>query len=154
NEPQLAIIGVTGNPPPDVLELARRFSVTSMVAAPLTSGALNFGVFFTFATEPKVFDASDLALGIRLTEGMAETVAKARELDEWKQKANTDALTGVYNVRLLGEILTRQISRAERLALESGRGERRKHHVAMLALDIDDFKQVNERYGHPEGSLV
>jgi diguanylate cyclase (GGDEF)-like protein len=56
----------------------------------------------------------------------------------------TDGLTGVYNHRHLQEQLDREIERSDRYATP----------VTCLMLDIDDFKKVNDKYGHPYGDQV
>lgn len=58
--------------------------------------------------------------------------------------AKTDALTGVANYRLLHETLGREISRADR----------KKNEFAIILIDIDNFKKVNDTYGHPAGNEV
>jgi diguanylate cyclase (GGDEF)-like protein len=58
--------------------------------------------------------------------------------------ARRDELTGVGNYRALHE----------RLAEEIARHERRRREFALVLLDLDGFKQVNERYGHLEGDSL
>ncbi len=55
--------------------------------------------------------------------------------------AERDALTGLYNRHYFGRIAERQIEEAKR----SGRS------LALLMCDIDHFKDINDRYGHPVG---
>src|SRR5260370_2703841 len=52
-----------------------------------------------------------------------------------------DPLTGLYNRR----------SGEQRLAQEMSRSTRNGHPLTILALDLDDLKQVNDRFGHPAG---
>ena len=63
------------------------------------------------------------------------------ELEEYKKLAQTDALTGLYNRRYFDETLARQDDDA---LLES----------AIIIGDIDNFKQINDSYGHPFGDTV
>ena len=58
--------------------------------------------------------------------------------------ARHDALTGLPNRSLLAEKLTTAIATAE----ASGR------HVAVVLIDLDDFKRINDTYGHAEGDRV
>ena len=58
--------------------------------------------------------------------------------------ARRDELTGVGNYRAL----------QERLAEEIGRHGRRSREFALVLLDLDGFKQVNERYGHLRGDRL
>jgi diguanylate cyclase (GGDEF)-like protein len=61
-----------------------------------------------------------------------------------RRSAITDALTGLH---------TRRFVEAQ-LALEAARARRAGTTVAMFVLDVDDFKSINERYGHPAGDRV
>jgi diguanylate cyclase (GGDEF)-like protein len=73
-------------------------------------------------------------LTARLEAGRAAYLALSR----------TDELTGVGNYRALHE----------RLAEETSRHDRRGRSFALIVLDLNDFKQVNERHGHLEGDRV
>ncbi len=56
----------------------------------------------------------------------------------------TDDLTGLYNRRFFNEQLERELFRARRYG----------HPFSILMIDIDDFKTINDRYGHPVGDKV
>ncbi len=69
------------------------------------------------------------------------------ELDrfrEYEVRSTVDPLTGVYNRRYLHEVLERETSRARRYGQA----------YAVLFLDIDDFKRVNDQHGHQLGDEV
>lgn len=66
------------------------------------------------------------------------------EMDAVSVLAITDGLTNVYNHRYL----------QEHLAIEIEEANRYKTPLACMMLDIDDFKRVNDTYGHPFGDLV
>lgn len=61
-----------------------------------------------------------------------------------KNLAATDSLTGVANHRTFHEMLSREIARANRDKTEFG----------LIILDIDDFKQINDSYGHLTGDAI
>ncbi|MBI3611392.1 MAG: diguanylate cyclase [Nitrospirae bacterium] len=65
-------------------------------------------------------------------------------LRDVEQKAITDALTGLFNRRHFNELLDREFSRAKRF----------NDPLACLMLDIDNFKSINDTYGHPTGDSV
>ncbi|MEF2967248.1 GGDEF domain-containing protein [Paenibacillus sp. M1] len=61
-----------------------------------------------------------------------------------KQNALTDSLTGLYNVRYFDYIFPKMISDTER----------RKSGLALIIVDLDHFKSINDTYGHPSGDRV
>jgi len=69
---------------------------------------------------------------------------RKRHEDELKRLANTDPLTGVSNRRAFMAHLSAELARVQRYG----------HSAAVLMLDLDHFKAVNDRYGHAAGDLV
>lgn len=74
-----------------------------------------------------------------------EVAARTAELElansELAKRSNTDGLTGVANRRHFDETLAQEVARARRL----------KEPVALIMLDVDHFKDFNDRYGHLAG---
>ena len=64
--------------------------------------------------------------------------------DSLRDLSVTDGLTKLYNHRYLQEQLTHEMERSDRYASP----------VTCLMLDIDDFKKINDLYGHPFGDVV
>ncbi len=79
-----------------------------------------------------------------ITERKRSEAALKRAFDDLQQQAITDPLTGLYNRRFLYEVLPRELARAGR----------NKIAVAVMMMDIDHFKRVNDTYGHEAGDLV
>jgi diguanylate cyclase (GGDEF)-like protein/PAS domain S-box-containing protein len=74
---------------------------------------------------------------------IVEDVTQQRKLeDHLRQQAAKDPLTGLANYRQLVETVDTEIKRSERTARE----------FALLFLDLDGLKQVNDRFGHLVGS--
>jgi diguanylate cyclase (GGDEF)-like protein len=75
-------------------------------------------------------------------EDITQRVLLAREL---RHQASTDALTGASNRRSL----------MERIKIEFERVQRHPElHCSLLAIDLDHFKQINDRHGHAAGDAV
>jgi diguanylate cyclase (GGDEF)-like protein/PAS domain S-box-containing protein len=74
---------------------------------------------------------------------IVEDVTQQRKLeDNLRQQAAKDPLTGLANYRRLAETVDTEIKRSERTARE----------FALLFLDLDGLKQINDRFGHLIGS--
>lgn len=67
-----------------------------------------------------------------------------RDLSSLRVSAITDPLTGLYNRRFMADHLGRELSRAERLGGV----------VSLLFMDLQGFKAINDRLGHPVGDGV
>ncbi|HTX68106.1 MAG TPA: diguanylate cyclase [Thermoleophilia bacterium] len=88
-----------------------------------------------------------MALGEQAAMAMhnAQLYRKLREQNETIElQATTDGLTGLYNHRYFWERLRDEVSRATRY----------DQPLSLLMLDLDDFKNVNDHYGHPVGDEV
>jgi diguanylate cyclase (GGDEF)-like protein len=71
-------------------------------------------------------------------------IENARRFREARQLADLDALTGLHNRRYFHETLAREVSRAQRYGRQ----------LALIVLDLDDFKAINDRIGHLSGDAV
>jgi diguanylate cyclase (GGDEF)-like protein len=60
------------------------------------------------------------------------------------QAVNCDGLTGLYNHRYFQENLAREILRSQRF----------EYPVSLLMIDVDHFKEYNDKYSHPKGDIV
>ena len=74
----------------------------------------------------------------------AIAIENARVYERLEQLAATDSLTALFNRRYFEQALPREVSRAER----------RGGSIALMMLDIDHFKQLNDTYGHTVGDVV
>lgn len=87
----------------------------------------------------------EILLGLRLLGQMFSNAFSSREMSERLNRlAFRDALTGMGNRRFLGERLS--------YALE--RSKREKTRLAVILIDLDDFKLVNDSYGHSLGDEI
>ena len=115
------------------------------IAVPLRAdGAVNgYLAVFTRSLE-RTFDDADVGDLEQLAIRAAPAIENARRFRELRDLADYDALTGLHNQRFFHETLAREVARAERY----GRS------LTLIVLDLDDFKQVNDRFGHLAGDDV
>jgi diguanylate cyclase (GGDEF)-like protein len=71
-------------------------------------------------------------------------VLEYEELKQLQRTAVTDPLTGLNNRRLFDEIVDKELNRARRYA----------HSMSLVILDLHQFKEVNDKHGHPRGDEV
>jgi diguanylate cyclase (GGDEF)-like protein len=125
-----------------------RYHTDSYLAVPLNAGGKRLGVVaLTDRAGDADFTPHDLAV-LRLfstTAALAlhreEVVAEVAEL---RRMATVDAVTGLFNRRYFETRLEAEVQRASRQHQE----------LAVLMLDIDDFKRINDTWGHIEGDRV
>src|SRR6266446_8164684 len=101
-------------------------------------------VFFGLVALAAVLSAfviSQATLIKRLRRQLAE---KQGHSDLLRNLAMVDPLTGLYNRRFA----------EQRLAAEVARSERKGHPLSVLTVDLNNFKQINDTYGHPAGDQV
>jgi diguanylate cyclase (GGDEF)-like protein len=79
-----------------------------------------------------------------MTDRVGPALANMKLRDALRDMALRDGLTGLYNRRYLEDALNRELHRAER----SGKA------VSVVMIDIDHFKQFNDKFGHDAGDFV
>ena len=79
-----------------------------------------------------------------MTDRVGPALANLKLRDALREMALRDGLTGLYNRRYLEDALNRELHRAER----------NRACVAVLMIDIDQFKHFNDKYGHDAGDFV
>lgn len=84
------------------------------------------------------FDQKEHELVTQLSHSNAQLKLAYQKI---KKISRTDPLTGLANRRFFDEILT----------IEWARAEREKHPLSLLFIDVDNFKIINDEFGHPEG---
>jgi diguanylate cyclase (GGDEF)-like protein len=89
-------------------------------------------------------DAEHLQLATTVAEQAALSIANLKLRDALRQQAIRDGLTGLFNRRYLDETLDREFARARRGGQPLG----------LLMMDVDHFKQFNDRHGHEAGDIV
>lgn len=93
----------------------------------------------------KTSDRVELLARLRAHRKLAHTIRMLEiSQQELREQANTDTLTGLANRRFFSQIANKELSLMRR----------QKEYFAVLMMDIDHFKTVNDTYGHPAGDFV
>jgi len=125
-----------------------RYRTPSFVSVPLKKSDCIIGVInVADKTNGQSFTDEDLgllqAIGSFITMAMDRSDLHVRT-EELKEISITDPMTGLLNRRYFQERLTEEIERTRRHALP----------VCLMMVDIDDFKKINDQYGHLMGDEV
>jgi diguanylate cyclase (GGDEF)-like protein len=94
--------------------------------------------------EEASFTEAEFELAIRFGDAAALALDNAQIRARLEHQAQTDGLTGLFNHRYFHERLRAELTRASRS----------RDSLALLMLDIDDFKRVNDVHGHGTGDEV
>jgi len=117
----------------------------SMVAIPLLARDQMKGVLCLYRIgEDRRFTLGEFKLAILFSELAALAIDSAETRTRLEAEVVTDHLTALYNHRLFHERLAEEIRRSVRQQTASG----------LVLFDIDDFKRVNDTYGHLVGDQV
>jgi len=127
---------VPGTPPDE----AEALITVPLIARELVKGVLNIYRL----GEDASFSDEEFELATRFADAAALALDNAQIRARLEYQAQTDSLTGLYNHRYFHERLRAELTRANRS----------RDTVAVLMLDIDDFKRVNDVYGHGSGDQV
>jgi diguanylate cyclase (GGDEF)-like protein len=130
------------------LQRRPRYRTSSCLAVPLLAKGEVLGVV-TFAdrADGEAFDEGDLTTARALAAPAALALLNDRLADQGRQLAHAatvDPLTGLFNRRHFHTRIEEEIERARRYSLD----------LALLLIDIDDFKQINDTLGHLAGDYL
>jgi diguanylate cyclase (GGDEF)-like protein len=98
----------------------------------------------SIARSDRDFDDHEYELFAYLTGQAAVSIENVDLHETVRVQAVTDELTGLANLRHFHETLDNEIERSRRFQTD----------VGLMLLDIDDFKAVNDTYGHQQGDMV
>ncbi|MFT5162847.1 MAG: diguanylate cyclase (GGDEF)-like protein [Alteromonadaceae bacterium] len=121
------------------------FTTRSIIGVPLISGNKVFGVIELInKINGKLFTPYELKILTTIADFAAIAIEKAYYSNALKQLARTDPLTGLYNRGSFEHFLSSELASCKRY----------NRTMSMLMLDVDDFKAINDTFGHPAGDEV
>ena len=119
--------------------------IRAAIAVPLTCEGERLGYLSAYSRRgAAAFGATGAESLDELALRAGPAIDNARRFREARQLADLDALTGLHNRRYFHETLAREVARAHRYSRS----------LALVVLDLDDFKAINDRIGHLAGDAV
>jgi len=125
-----------------------RYRTNSFAVVPITAGADVVGVLsVTDRSDGRPFAHGDLSTLRTLAATTALALVRERahaQATSYAQAAAIDPVSGLFNRRYFQARLEEELQRAQRHAMA----------VGLLMIDVDDFKSINDRFGHLAGDAV
>ena len=118
-----------------------RTTLHSALVCPLLFNERFIGTISVYHTEPSIYTDDHRRLLDRISEQAAAVIYNSIVFEQTQEDSLTDPLTGLPNTRFMFMHLTRELARADRLKAE----------VSLLVMDLDNFKDINDTYGHHVG---
>ena len=116
-------------------------TLRSALAVPLEGLNGVVGVLAMYRADRDAFTADHLRILLAISSKIALSVENALKYQQAESSATTDYLTGLPNARSLFVHLARELARCSRTGTA----------LAVMVCDMDNFKQINDLYGHLEG---
>ena len=126
------------------VELPEGCQFRSMVALPLTKDERLVGTLAVYSAEPRRYSDDHLRLLDTVARLASDALSNAMSHAQAESNALTDTLTGLPNARAM----------YVRYEQEAARARRTGKPFQVVMLDLDDFKQVNDSFGHKTGDRM
>lgn len=124
--------------------LAINEGIRAIIAIPLKVQDSTVGILYLNDFTPRKFEKSVYEQLSIFASFAALSIDNARLHEKTLRLASTDGLTGLFNHRQFKRALFQEVVRTQRYDTD----------LSMIMFDIDDFKQFNDRYGHPCGDRI
>jgi diguanylate cyclase (GGDEF)-like protein/putative nucleotidyltransferase with HDIG domain len=134
--PELDLVGL----PEEVTKTIR-----GILVAPLVREDGAFGAITLYSKSRTSYTTEHVRLLESVSQHASSALNNAMTFEKTKQSAMTDPLTELPNARAFYMMLEQRIAEGQRLNKES---------LAVMSMDVDDFKKVNDAYGHAVGDRV
>ena len=116
----------------------------SALVCPLIVHDRFIGTLSVYHVEPSFYRDDHRRLLDRVCEQAAAVIHNAVVFEQTQEDSLTDPLTGLPNTRFMFLHLSRELARADRLKAE----------VSLMVMDLDDFKEINDTFGHHIGDCA
>jgi diguanylate cyclase (GGDEF)-like protein len=126
--------------------VSRQQSGTYALATPLrqmSEPPVNMGAM-TVARQSEAFTPTEREVFLYLAGQVSSSIENIALHELVAEQAVTDELTGLSNARFFRELISKESARAERFG----------HDLSLIMIDIDNFKEINDTYGHLQGDKV
>lgn len=119
--------------------------IRSAIGAPLRVDGTPIGaILLTSERREHAWVDSDVSIMEALADEAARALERARRQEEEMGRAMLDSVTGMATRRQVLTVLDKEVARASRSEAT----------LAVIIADVDDFKAINDRWGHDTGNLV
>jgi diguanylate cyclase (GGDEF)-like protein len=125
----------------ETLGLPAPVDLKAAIVCPLNFNDTFIGTLALYHAEPNRYTEDHRRLLERIAEQAGAVIHNSIVFEQTQEDSLTDPLTGLPNRRSMFVHLSRELSRAERL----------KSEVAVIVMDVDGFKSINDTYGHNVG---